>query len=498
MTADVLLVAGEPRMLIDGTLVESVTGATYPNIDPATEEVLGHVTDGGVEDADRAVAAARHAFDSTDWAHDHAFRAHCLRQLQDVLRSQAETFRRIDTAETGRPFSATPLSVDVYIDELGWYADHAESYPWIQARPDVHAFGARHLRSVRREPVGVVAAITTWNCGFFLNLTKTCSALAAGNTVVLKPAPETPWQATEFGRLIAERTDIPPGVVNVVTGTSPSVAQRLTEHPGVDMITFTGSTAVGRRIMGQAATTLKRLALELGGKSAAVVLPDADLPAAVTLITRILCGNAGQTCAAPTRLLLPRSRYEEGVEAATSALAAVSVGNPWDPATGQGPQISAAQRERVLRYVEAGRAEGLRLTTGGGRPERPDRGWFVEPTLFADVPRESALFREEIFGPVLVATPYDDRGGVEEAVSLANDSEYGLHAAVFGADTDRASAVAQRLRVGSVSINAGQFFGVDVPFGGRKQSGIGRERGVEGFEEFLETKTVAVPARTQT
>ncbi|MBF4997284.1 aldehyde dehydrogenase family protein [Nocardia sp. BSTN01] len=489
------VVTGEARLLVDGALVDSAAGAMYPNLDPATEETLGLVADGAVEDAHTAVTAARRAFERGGWADDPEFRARCLRQLHRALSENSQLFRRIDTAEAGRPFAATAGSIDAYLPEIDWYAEQAEQYPWEQPRGDSESHGARHRRSVHREPIGVTAAITTWNCGFFLNLTKMCAALAAGNTVVLKPAPETPWQATTLGRLIVERTEIPPGVVNIVTGTSPAVARELTTHRDVDLVTFTGSTDVGRKIMAQAAPTLKRLTLELGGKSAAIVMPDADLDFAVALVTRILCTNAGQTCAAATRLLLPKSRYAEGVEAATSALAAIHPGDPWDPATGQGPQISAAQHKRVLDYLEVGRAEGLRLTTGGKRPPHLDRGWFVEPTVFADVPPQSRLFREEIFGPVLVVTPYDDSAGrVDEAIRLANDSEYGLHASVFGTDIERATTVARQLRVGSVSVNGANFFGVDVPFGGYKQSGIGRERGVEGFEEFLETKTIAVPA----
>ncbi|MGV0044945.1 aldehyde dehydrogenase family protein [Mycobacterium colombiense] len=489
-------VPGERRLLIDGKLVDAIDGATYPNIDPATEEIIGYTADGRAADMDAAISAARRSFDETSWSRDHGLRSRCLRQLEEALWREADLFRRIDTAEAGRPFAATPRSIDAYIGDAGWHADLAESYEWERPAKSVSVIGVAQSRSVRREPMGVVAAITTWNAAFFLNLAKIVAALAAGNTVVLKPAPETPWQASTLGRLIAEKTDIPPGVVNVVPGTSVELAQKLSIDPRVDMVSFTGSTSVGRKIMAQAAPTLKRLALELGGKSAAVVLPDANLALATAWTTGILCSNAGQTCAALTRLLLPQSRYDEGLEAARQALAGVRVGDPWDPNTTQGPQISATQRDRVLRFIDIGKAEGLRLLTGGQVPAGLDRGYFVEPTLFADVPPESTLFREEIFGPVLVATPYDDRDecAVNRAVELANSSEYGLHAAVFGADSERASNVARLLRVGSVSVNGGMFFGVDVPFGGYKQSGIGCERGVEGFEEFLETKTIAMPA----
>jgi aldehyde dehydrogenase (NAD+) len=307
---------------------------------------------------------------------------------------------------------------------------------------------------------------------------------------VIKPAPDTPWSATHLGRLIAEETDIPDGVVNVVASSSHERGQQLVEDPRVDLISFTGSTATGRRIMAAAAPTLKRLFLELGGKSAAIALDDADF-AAVLPAAAFVCIHAGQGCALPTRMLLPRSRYEEGVEILTAAFADVRVGDPNDPGVLAGPLINAVQHERVMGYIRSGLDEGARLVCGGGRPAGLDRGFYVEPTLFADVDNSMRIAQEEIFGPVLVVIPFDDD---DDAVAIANDSIYGLSGGVSAASNERALAVARRIRTGTVGVNGGNWYAADSPFGGYKASGIGRQGGLEGFEMYLETKTVALPA----
>ncbi|MGE0383304.1 MAG: aldehyde dehydrogenase family protein [Gammaproteobacteria bacterium] len=475
-------VDGEPRLLIDGALRTARSGAVFPNVDPATEQVLGETADAGPAEVDAAMAAARRAADAGRWAADPALRLRCLRQLHAALVEEEQAFRDIDTAEAGRPHARTAGSIGANIAALAKWIDLAAGYEYEQPLPA----GAGLLR---REPYGVVAAILTWNCGFFLNIVKAGPALLAGNTLILRPAPETPWQTTRFGRLIAERTDIPPGVVNVVASASPQVAVALTTDPRVDMVTLTGSTQVARQVMAQASATLKKVHLEAGGKSAALLLDDADFPAAIATVAGMLCSNAGQTCAALTRLLLPRSRYAEGIEIARAAMSTIRCGDPWDPGTGQGPQISARHRDRVLAYFERARAEGARVVLGGGRPADLPRGYFVEPTLFADVAPHSTIAQEEIFGPALAVTPYD---GIDDAVRIANDSIYGLSGAVYGADVNRALDVARRLRTGQVSVNGGQAFGVG-PFGGYKQSGIGREGGIWGFEEYLETKAIGMP-----
>ncbi len=342
-----------------------------------------------------------------------------------------------------------------------------------------------------KEPVGVVGVIVPWNYPVEITLNKLGPVLAMGNTCVLKPAPDTPWNATRIGRLVAERTDIPPGVVNVVASSDHLVGEVLTTSPQVDMVAFTGSTATGRRVMAAASDSLKPVFLELGGKSVCLVLDDADFEATIPGAASSVCFHAGQGCAMATRLLVPRSRYDEAVELAAAGFAGVTYGDPSDPANLMGPVVSERQRERVLGYIETGRAEGARVVCGGGRPAHLDRGWYVEPTLFADVDNSMTIAREEIFGPVMVMIPYEDD---DDAVRIANDSPYGLSGMIMSGDLDRSKAVAGRIRTGTLSLNGGVWYGADAPFGGYKQSGIGRQCGIEGLEIFTETKTVGWPA----
>jgi aldehyde dehydrogenase (NAD+) len=352
-------------------------------------------------------------------------------------------------------------------------------------------FGMRSRRRVFKEATGVVGCITPWNFPLQVNLAKVGPALAAGNTIVLKPAPDTPWNATFLGRVAAEHTDIPPGVFNVVTSADAArVGDVLSGDPRVDMISFTGSTAVGRHIMARGGETVKKVFLELGGKSAHVVLDDADF-AAVLPFCSMTCMHGGQGCAITTRLLLPRARYDEGIEMLKAAFENVHYGDPMDPQNIQGPQINARQRDRVLGYIEKGVQEGAKLVVGGGRPAHLPKGFYVEPTLFRDVDNRMTIAQEEIFGPVLVVIPFDDD---DDAVRIANDSIYGLSGSVSSASEERALAVARRMRTGTLGINGAMWFAPDSPFGGYKQSGVGREMGIEGFEEYLETKTVGLPA----
>jgi aldehyde dehydrogenase (NAD+) len=351
-------------------------------------------------------------------------------------------------------------------------------------------FGMQSNRLVVREPIGVCGAITPWNFPFMLNLSKLTPALAAGCTVVLKPAPDTPYSATWIGKIVAEETDIPAGVFNVVTAADPAeVAEVLTGSPDVDMISFTGSSAVGKRITERGASNLKRVFLELGGKSANIVLDDATFPDALAGAS-MTCMHSGQGCAITTRLLLPRSRYDEGVEIVKAGFEAFSYGDPNEFENMAGPLINARQRERVLGYIEKGKQEGARCLVGGGPATQFDKGYFVQPTLFVDVDPNSTIAQEEIFGPVLSVIPFDDD---DDAVRIANNSRYGLSGAVTSASLDRALGVARRIRTGTVSVNGGQWFGPDSPFGGYRESGSGREHGVAGFEEYLETKTIGLP-----
>jgi aldehyde dehydrogenase (NAD+) len=479
------------RNLIDGRLVDGAGGGTFENVNPATEEVLGRVADGTREDMLEAVAAARRAFDETGWAEDPAFRARCIGQLYDGLIEEKEQLRSIVVHECGAPVSLTGfMHVDNPIEMVKYWAELAGSYEYETRMKNVDFMGRPQGRILRREAVGVVGAITPWNVPLYLNIAKIAPSLASGCTVVLKPAPDTPWSATHVARIIAEKTDIPAGVVNIVASSDHLTGEILSSDPRVDLVSFTGSTATGRRIMECAAPTLKKVFLELGGKSANIVLDDAVLEAVLPMAA-MTCVHGGQGCAITTRLLLPRSRYDEGVALLEAAFERWSYGDPTNPAHLQGPQISRRQQERVLAYIEKGKQEGARCLVGGGAPAHFDKGFYVEPTLFVDVDPGSTIAQEEIFGPVLCVIPFDDD---DDAVRIANDSAYGLSGAVSSASTDRALAVARRVRTGTLSVNGAQWFHPDTPFGGYKQSGVGRENGLMGFEEHLETKVIAVPA----
>jgi aldehyde dehydrogenase (NAD+) len=334
----------------------------------------------------------------------------------------------------------------------------------------------------------VVGAITPWNFPHQINLAKLGPALAAGNTVVLKPAPDTPWCAAVLGVLIAQETDIPPGVVNIVTSSDHALGAQLSTDPRVDLVSFTGSTATGRSVMRSGAETFKRVFLELGGKSAFIVLDDADLRAACSYAAFSGIVHAGQGCAITTRILVPRERYDEAAQIMAKTLSGLGPGDPQDGGTICGPLISARQRERVEGYLKLAVQEGGSFACGGGRPEGRDQGFWIEPTLITGLSADARTAQEEIFGPVLVLLPHD---GDDDAVQIANASPYGLSGAVFGGDVDRAGAVAARLRTGTVAVNGGVWYSADMPFGGYKQSGIGREMGVAGLEEYLETKSIA-------
>jgi acyl-CoA reductase-like NAD-dependent aldehyde dehydrogenase len=483
----------ETRMLIDGHLVEGGAG-TFRNVDPATEEVLGEVADASKADMHRAIDAARRAFDETDWSTDRALRKRCLEQLHEALVAEKELLREELILEVGCPRMLThgPQLDAPLADALTYPAKLIDEYPWETDLGDafVSLTGRMTGRRMLREPVGVVGAIVPWNFPFEVSIHKLAQALATGNTVVLKPAPDTPFNATRLGRLVLESTDIPAGVVNVVTASDHLVGEELTLSPKVDLISFTGSTAVGKRIMEKGAATMKRLFLELGGKSATIVLPDADL-AGACLIGIAPCMHAGQGCAMPTRLLLPRSRYAEGVAVLEAMYKGIVPGDPQDPGTLCGPVISAKQRKRVLDYIQKGIDEGAKLLVGGtDAPAGRERGFWVKPTLFVDVDNAMTIAQEEIFGPVLVVIPYEDE---DDAVRIANDSVYGLAGNVMSGSLERSMAVARRLRAGFIGVGGCAAYGADAPFGGYKASGIGRQNGVAGFDQYTEIKTVGYP-----
>ena len=482
----------ELRMLVDGELIEADSGRTFDNVNPATEEVLGPVADASAAEMLRAIDAARRAFDQTDWSTNKERRKECLAQLTDALEKEREELREELILEVGCPRLTTHANqLDIPLSgALTYPAKLIDEYPWREGLSDaVDRRGTANTRQIWKEPVGVVGAIVPWNFPVEVTLNKLGQALATGNTVVLKPAPDTPWNATRLGRLVAEQTEFPAGVLNVVTSSDHLVGEELTLSPKVDLISFTGSTAVGKRIMEKGASTLKRVFLELGGKSATIVLDDADFASSVPSGIAV-CFHAGQGCAIQTRMLLPRSRYDEGVEILKATLSSVAYGDPQRPDVLMGPVISAKQRDRVLGYIEKGVAEGATLALGGGRPSDLPKGWFVEPTLFTDVDNSMTIAQEEIFGPVLCVIPYEDD---DDAVRIANESTYGLSGGVYSASEERATAIARRIRTGSIGVNGGLWYGADSPYGGYKDSGIGRQCGIEGFEQYLETKAIAWP-----
>ncbi|UNB53576.1 aldehyde dehydrogenase [Mycolicibacterium sp. YH-1] len=483
-----LLSDRESRLLIGGKLVTGGSG-TFPTLNPATEEVIGVAADATADDMSSAIGAARDAFDDTDWSTNHELRVRCIRQLQQAMRDHVEDLRDLTIAEVGAPRMLTAAAqLEGPVEDLSFCADTAESYEWTTDLGIASPMGIKSHRTIAREAVGVVGAITPWNFPHQINLAKIGPALAAGNTLVLKPAPDTPWAAAVLGELITEHTDFPAGVINIITSSDHGVGALLSRDARVDMVSFTGSTNTGRAVMADGAATLKKVFLELGGKSAFLVLDDADLAGACAMAAFTASMHAGQGCAITTRLVVPRARYDEAVEAAAGTMGGLKPGDPNKPGTICGPVISALQRDRIQGYLDSAIAEGGRFACGGGRPADRDTGFFIEPTVIAGLDNNAKVAREEIFGPVLTVIAHD---GDDDAVRIANDSPYGLSGTVFSGDDERAQGVAARMRVGTVNVNGGVWYSADMPFGGYKQSGIGREMGLAGFEEYLETKAIA-------
>jgi aldehyde dehydrogenase (NAD+) len=477
------------RLYIDGSWVDAASDEGLDVINPATEEVIARVPQASVADIDRAVAAARRAFDDGPWPRMSAReRSDLLVRFVQAIIDRREELIELIIAEAGAARSiAGPLQFDTGLKYASWFAERTATFPYEESLP-VQS-GPRGLGQgvILKEPVGVVAAITAFNYPLYLNLAKVVPALATGNAVVLKPSPYTPLEAFVLGE-IADAAGLPPGVLNVVTGDVPA-SEHLTSHPGVDMISFTGSDVVGKRIMSQAAESLKKVVLELGGKSPNIVFAGSDLDKFAASAAYAFTIHCGQGCALPTRIMAERSVYDDVVERLTAALARITVGDPTDASTGMGPLIREAQRERVERYVATGTTEGARLAFGGGRPADLPHGFFVEPTLFADVDNSMTVAQEEIFGPVGVVIPFE---GDEEAVRIANDSRYGLAAMIWHPKPTRAFELAKQLRVGTVTLNGGGGGPSPwAPFGGYKQSGIGREFGDYGMLEFTQLKGVS-------
>jgi aldehyde dehydrogenase (NAD+) len=478
------------RLYVDGRIRPSEIGAVYANISPVTGEILGHAADGTSADMDDAIAAARRAFDETDWSRDHKARLDHMVKFRDALKASRDRLRDHIKAETGCPESNVAVpQVDSPLAFLDYPVETLRTYDFDRKLGGAHVIGLPSRREVWKEAAGVVGAITPWNVPLQINLAKVIPALCAGCTVVLKPAPETPWAATIMGE-IAHQIGLPPGVFNVVTSSAPvAIGDQLVRDPRVDLISFTGSSGTGRKIMAAAADQVKKVFLELGGKSAHIVLDDADLESLMAFVPFSSVYHAGQGCALFTRLLVPRSRYDEAVALLKTTFEGIAYDDPDDATQMMGPLISERQRQRVLDYIRIGQAEGAKLLVGGGVPgDLP--GYYVEPTLFVDVDNGMRIAQEEIFGPVLVVIPYEDD---EDAIRIANDSIFGLSGAVSSGSLERATRVARRIRTGTLTINGGSFFAADTPFGGYKQSGLGREMGLEGFEEYLETKAVGLP-----
>jgi acyl-CoA reductase-like NAD-dependent aldehyde dehydrogenase len=481
------------QLYIDGSWTSSDGDSVLTVLNPATEQVIGTVPEGTVSDVQRAVAAARRAFDEGRWpALSPRERTAAMLRFAEALEARAADLVDLNMLEVGSTRAwAEFLQVGLPVQHFRDMAERVlAQFPFEKPMPPT--VGATLAQGVvRREPRGVAALVSAYNAPTFLNLMKLAPALAAGCTVVLKPAPTTPLETFVLGE-VADAAGLPPGVLNIVTGDI-AAGQALTSHPGVDVVSFTGSDAVGRLVYSQAAPTLKKVILELGGKSANIILPDADLSRVVPNVVLNMTVQAGQGCSLLTRTLVHESRLDELVGQVKTALDAIKVGDPADPATTMGPLISAAQRAKVESLIQAGRDEGAQIAHGGGRPAGLNRGFFIEPTLFVDVDNSMTIAQKEFFGPVGVVIPFKDE---EEAIRLANDSDFGLAGGVWAADPVHAYRIATRIRAGLIYINGGGAgSSPHTPFGGYKNSGLGVERGDYGLEEFLLTKSIIWSAR---
>ncbi|MEU1625298.1 aldehyde dehydrogenase [Streptomyces sp. NPDC020096] len=473
------------QLFIGGELVDPLGTGTIEVISPHTEQVIGRVPHASRGDVDRAVATARKAFDEGPWPRTPLDeRIAVVSRIKDAIAARHEEIARVISLQNGSPYSWSVLA-----QALGammvWDAAITVARDF---RYEERRAGVLGPLLVRREPVGVVAAVVPWNVPQFVAAAKLGPALLSGCTAILKPSPESPLDAYLLARIAAE-AGLPEGVLSVLPADR-EVSEYLVGHPGVDKVSFTGSVAAGKRVMEVAARHLTRVTLELGGKSAAVILPDADLAAAVDAIVPNAWMNNGQACVAQTRILAPREHYDEIAERLAAAAGALVVGDPLDPATQVGPLVARRQQQRSFDYIALGQREGAKVLTGGGRPASQEHGWYVEPTLFGEVGNTMRIAREEIFGPVVCLLPYTDE---DEAVRIANDSDYGLSGSVWTSDVAHGIDIARRVRTGTYSVNT---FSLDMlgPFGGYKDSGLGREFGPEGYSEYLEHKMIHLPA----
>ncbi|HEY3142132.1 MAG TPA: aldehyde dehydrogenase [Acidimicrobiales bacterium] len=475
-------------LYVGGEWVKPSTTNTIEVISPRTEEVIATVPVAGEADVDAAVAAAQRALTGPYSQFTPDERADVLGRLNQAIMARSAEIAELITDEMGTPASFSLLgqvfSATMIFDG---YAELVRTYPFEERRA-----GALGPVLVRKEPVGVTAGIVPWNVPLFEIACKLGPALASGSPIVLKPSPETPLDAYLLAEILDE-IELPKGMVSILPA-GREIGEYLVRHPGVDKVTFTGSTAAGRKVAAICGEQLKRVTLELGGKSAAILLDDADLATHIPTLMPSTLMNNGQACVAQTRILAPRSRYDEVVDALSEAVKATTVGDPTDPTIAVGPLVAERQRDRVLGYIEKGNAEGARVVVGGGRPADLPKGWYVEPTLFVDVDNKMTIAQEEIFGPVLAVIAYDDEA---DAVRIANDSDFGLSGSVWTSDVERGIDVARQVRTGTYGVNSMATIDLKQPFGGFKASGLGREFGPEGLSAFLETKTIVLPGDYQ-
>jgi len=474
------------QLFIGGSWVAPEGTEKIEIISPSTEEVVARVPDATEGDIDKAVASARHAFDHGDWPKmNPKDRAEILKKVADAITAEMVDMAEVISTEMGSPVSWAQLGQVLAPSMVfNYYAGLADSFAFDEVRSGV--LNPEVL--VTKEPIGVVGAIAPWNVPLFIAAAKLAPSLLAGCTVVFKPAPETPLDSFRLAELFTE-AGLPEGVLSVVPA-GREVGEHLVTHPGVDKISFTGSTVGGKRIGGLCGERLKRCTLELGGKSAAIILDDADLSTVIPTLMPNAIMNNGQACIAQTRILAPRGRYDEVVDAMVAAVEAMAVGDPLDPSTEVGPVVAERQRDRIEGYLRSGREEGATVAVGGGRPAGLDKGWYVEPTIFTNVDNKMKIAQEEIFGPVLAVIPYDSD---QDAVAIANDSNYGLCGSVWTNDNDRGLGIARQVRTGTYMLNTGVPIDFATPFGGYKESGVGREFGPEGLENFLEKKSIGLP-----
>ncbi|OBA58709.1 aldehyde dehydrogenase [Mycobacterium sp. 1100029.7] len=474
------------QLFIDGTWAAPASGQDWISVvSPHSEAVIGRAGSAGPADVNRAVDAARAAFDGGPWPRmQPAQRIEAITRLAGIYKERRADMAALISAEIGAPITFAKMAqVRLPLTMMSAFCNFAADYEWSQDRPGLYGKNIR----IRKQPVGVVAAVVPWNMPQFLTVTKVVPALLAGCSVVLKPAPESVLDAQLLAELVAA-ADLPPGVFNVLPG-GREVGELLVRHPGVDKVSFTGSTAAGRQVALACAEGLTQVSLELGGKSAAIVLDDADPTAVATGIQMASLANSGQVCNALSRILVPQKRKDDFVDALAAGMAAMTVGDPSDANTQIGPLVAQRQQERVRGYIESGISQGARLVTGGAQmPDGLDTGWYVRPTLFSDATNDMRIAREEIFGPVLTVISYRDE---DEAVRIANDSEYGLAGSVFTGDLERGYRIAARVRSGTFGVNEGYIMDPAAPFGGVKNSGYGRELGIEGIDSYTVSQSIS-------